>query len=333
MGNDELRGRDRKKMKGRDMPYIVRRGPGEKSAWSSVVRATQGNFEHISGWVRDFVRAHNSLVDDVEELRDAFEGRNLETDAIGGTGSGGGSSTGGGGGGGGGGAAGPAGPPGPPGPPGASVIGPPGIQGIQGVAGADGADGEAAAQGAQGVAGPPGMRGPAGPPGIMGPPGPTGAAGAAGSSSFNGTVLTLTGDATITDNSATQVTWNNEYVDSDSYHDNSTNPTRITVPSTGIYRVSFQLLFNADEATGFYQGRVRLNGTTYQYHTGRFEPESVLNPFGVYGHIILSLTAADYIEIEAFHDTAGNKTLLGGTLAGTVAATYFTSVCVEYLGT
>lgn len=43
------------------------------STWGTVVRAAQGNFDHLMSLIRDIVRGHNSLVDDVDDLREYVE--------------------------------------------------------------------------------------------------------------------------------------------------------------------------------------------------------------------------------------------------------------------
>jgi len=38
--------------------------------WGSLIRAGQGNFDHLMGGIRVLVNGHNALVDDVRELQD-----------------------------------------------------------------------------------------------------------------------------------------------------------------------------------------------------------------------------------------------------------------------
>ena len=52
--------------------------------------------------------------------------------------------------------------------------------------------------------------------------------------------LTLTGNQSIGDAAWVKVIWNSETHDADSMHDNSTNPTRITIQEDGIYLVNFK---------------------------------------------------------------------------------------------
>ncbi len=49
-------------------------------AWQSVVRAAQGNFDHLMGILRSYVKAHNSLVDDVGALEEFAE--NIAADQV-----------------------------------------------------------------------------------------------------------------------------------------------------------------------------------------------------------------------------------------------------------
>lgn len=53
----------------------VRRGvtAADTTAWSSVVRGVQGNFDHLQGWFRTLVQKFNALVDDLAELGDYVE--------------------------------------------------------------------------------------------------------------------------------------------------------------------------------------------------------------------------------------------------------------------
>jgi len=188
--------------------------------WSSLVRGTQGNFDHLMGLIRSIAHAHNSLVDDVRELQDVIHSNILDPTG-GGSGSGGGSSIGEPGATGAAGAAGGAGGMGPPGAAGEEgrdgAIGPPGPVGATGPAGADGADlgtvtiyglagedaepeeviyllpaapglgptGSTGADGAVGVPGPPGYTGEDGEEGLVGPPGIPGPPGTAVSNIYD----------------------------------------------------------------------------------------------------------------------------------------------------
>lgn len=57
-----------------ELPHQVKKGVRQTGAWASVVRASQGNFDHLMQVIRDVVTGHNSLVEDVSQIRDVIEG-------------------------------------------------------------------------------------------------------------------------------------------------------------------------------------------------------------------------------------------------------------------
>ncbi len=61
-----------RKLKPGGLPNQVESGP-----WSTIVKAVQGNFDHIQSVIRAFVEGHNTLADDVEDLQ-AFTEQGLE---------------------------------------------------------------------------------------------------------------------------------------------------------------------------------------------------------------------------------------------------------------
>lgn len=61
--------RDRKKLKPEGLPHQT----GVMGNLSSFIKAAQGNFDSLMGNIRSIVKGHNSLVDDVADLRDFAE--------------------------------------------------------------------------------------------------------------------------------------------------------------------------------------------------------------------------------------------------------------------
>jgi hypothetical protein len=130
----------------------------------SLIKAIQGNFDHLQGTVRELGEAHNATVDDVEDIVTYISSGS---------------------------AMGPEGPEGPPGPigfpgdegdPGFFIPGRDGTPGTPGAAGADGVLGRDGTPGMPGDDGEQGffVPGPAGPTGPEGPAGPAGADGGGG---------------------------------------------------------------------------------------------------------------------------------------------------------
>jgi hypothetical protein len=61
-------------------------------------------------------------------------------------------------------------------------------------------------------------------------------AAAASSAAFVGCRLKQTANQTISNNTNTAIQWNSEDYDTDAFHDNSTNNTRITIPSGKLFQ-------------------------------------------------------------------------------------------------
>jgi len=141
---------------------------------------------------------------------------------------------------------------------------------------------------------------------------------------FVGCRLTKSADQTISNNALTGISFNVETFDTVGFHDNSTNNTRITIPSgkTGKYAVVARFSWDT-------------TSTAYKYWRIRKNAATILS-FGLvdgtaleYVQIadILDLTAADYIEFECFQNSGGNVTLYSNAFEpGT------TVFGVQYLG-
>lgn len=99
------------------------------------------------------------------------------------------------------------------------------------------------------------------------------------------------------------VDWNAEEYDDASFHDNSTNPSRMTIPSgtTGLFRVTANL--EVDASGGELQMELRINGSRVNYTCPRFDVA------GNYLNLIsppIALSAGDYVEIWALTTSASN---------------------------
>lgn len=276
---------DRKKLEQGELPFQVGKGLRDRQSgkhgvsdsklgtWNTVVRAAQGNFDHLMETIRQVVRGHNSLVDDVSELQELIQG-NLDTAGVGGGGSGGGS-----------GAPGPAGSAGATGATGGSgAPGPPGSPGDDGADGALGPPGPVGAAGAQGVSGAdaigsqvnfPGQPGEEGEPGPIGPPGPPGPAGAAGGGTFAGARASRTNAQSFTTATEAAVSFDTEDIDTAGFVDIAGAPTKITIPAgeAGKYQFYGAARWGAN-ATGVRYIALKKNGTTYLSLTDDSAPAS-----------------------------------------------------------
>ena len=124
---------------------------------------------------------------------------------------------------------------------------------------------------------------------------------AGGAASFVGCRLTKSADQTISNATFTAISFNGEDFDTDGFHDNVTNNTRITIPSGkgGKYLFTVSGYF-ADNATG--------TRTTALYKNGSLIPKArcIWRREGLAISAVLSLVATDYIELFVYQDSGGN---------------------------
>lgn len=138
---------------------------------------------------------------------------------------------------------------------------------------------------------------------------------------FKGAKATLTG-AFATSSSEAAITWASEDFDTDAFHDNVTNNTRITIPA-GITKVI--LTCNIDTGTpasGVIQITIRKNGEAFPGRAGQSEIDAGA------GSELLSLSTGpidvvegDFFEVFAFSGVAG--------LVDATTGSHFTVMAVE----
>lgn len=109
----------------------------------------------------------------------------------------------------------------------------------------------------------------------------------------------------ISNSTHTALQFNAESFDSNTLHDNSTNNTRLTIPTgmTGKWMFAGGAEFAAN-ATGQRQITLKKNGTTFltqsiQVATSAFDQEVLVID-------VLSMTAADYMELHAYQTSGGS---------------------------
>jgi predicted flavoprotein YhiN len=140
------------------------------------------------------------------------------------------------------------------------------------------------------------------------------------SATFVGVRLTKSANQSISNSTTTAVTFDGETYDTDAFHDNSTNNTRITIPSgkDGYYLIYGAVSWGIN-ATGRREYKLLKNGVLFtEGGTGPTSGASVSNIFS----IVLNLAAADYIELGGFQTTGGafdvQSTASMGTTFGVV---------------
>ena len=113
---------------------------------------------------------------------------------------------------------------------------------------------------------------------------------------------------TIADNTATILTFDNEYFDTDGFHDNSVNNSRITIPAGlgGKYLITGLCYVDAVSATGTRILRIFKNGTGgTRLVNNHGIPTN--NAMYVQSQIVVSLVATDYVELQVLQTSGGNQ--------------------------
>ena len=128
---------------------------------------------------------------------------------------------------------------------------------------------------------------------------------------------------TIATATTTALIFNSETFDTNGFHDNTTNNTRITIPAgySGKYLIQGSTRYNPN-VTGRREITITLNGGG-SIATGEFTP-SASTFMSTPNFTIASLTAGDYVELKTYQDSGGNLATFGST-----DNTFFQ---VQYLG-
>jgi predicted flavoprotein YhiN len=142
----------------------------------------------------------------------------------------------------------------------------------------------------------------------------------ASGSTFTGVQVTKANSQTISNNTATALTFDLETFDTDSFHSTVTNTSRITIPSGkgGKYLVNTSILYQQSGSTGFRQLQIYKNGSLY---TMNITPATNACDNQVTKSIVMDLVATDYIELYARHTSGGNAAAAGDDT--TFAVTFF----------
>lgn len=130
---------------------------------------------------------------------------------------------------------------------------------------------------------------------------------------FNGTNrprVSLTSSATsVPNNSATALAFTSEDWDTDAFHSNVSNTTRITIPTStdGVYFVNGAVGFNTHVGTsGVMQLLIYKNGAS----TALINSTPIVSGVGMYLTVggLLSLVATDYLELVVLHGFGASDT-------------------------
>jgi hypothetical protein len=130
----------------------------------------------------------------------------------------------------------------------------------------------------------------------------------------------------ISNTTWTTLNFNSEVFDTDTFHDTSTNNSRITIPSgkNGKYLITAKWHFQGNASGSDRLGAFKKNGTAIGSYRGINGNASSV---GWGASVILDLVATDYIELEVYQDSGGNLNALGG-----FAAPEYNFLQVQFLG-
>ncbi len=139
-----------------------------------------------------------------------------------------------------------------------------------------------------------------------------------------GCLLSSTATQAITTSTATAVAWDSEIYDTDSFHDNVTNNTRITIPA-GVTKVKLTggIVWETN-ASGFRRVTMTKNGSSFDGRGHTFNTTSPnANMFQNVVSAELDVAENDYFELIAEHDRGSNLNVVNNT------ATWFSCVALE----
>lgn len=110
-------------------------------------------------------------------------------------------------------------------------------------------------------------------------------------------------DQTLTTATLTPIAFDSERFDTDSIHDNSTNNSRLTCKTAGVYVISGTVRF-ATNATGNRRLLIRLNGTTYIAEHTQAAVSGLQTTITI--ATVYLLAANDYVELVALQSSGGD---------------------------
>jgi hypothetical protein len=134
-----------------------------------------------------------------------------------------------------------------------------------------------------------------------------------GGGSLSGALVNATTNLSVVNNTLTIIDWNQEIFDTDGFHDNSTNPSRLTIPAD-VSRVQITAGNVWDSnATGRRECRILLDGALITAPRASFTalPPAGAN-FCVFSFVtaVIDVAEANYFEMQVLQDSTGNLDFL-----------------------
>ena len=131
-----------------------------------------------------------------------------------------------------------------------------------------------------------------------------------GGAALVGCSITATGTQSISSSTWTALTYNSESFDTDGFHDNTTNNTRITIPTGkgGKYQITSCCQWSSASGTGRRMLKIYVNGVASSTYFTETSPVSSTYPFNLFSGV-LTLSAGDYIETFVNQSSGGSDNM------------------------
>ena len=131
-------------------------------------------------------------------------------------------------------------------------------------------------------------------------------------------------DQSISNATETGISWNTELYDTNSFHDNSTNPTRMTIPTGygGKYLLTASIAYD-NNGVGQRVGYIHVNNTL-AFLSVIANLSATIDTYNTFSYV-MNLSAGDYVETRVYQDSGGSLNILGGVQ-------YYANVQLSYLG-
>ena len=148
--------------------------------------------------------------------------------------------------------------------------------------------------------------------------------GGVGGGAHAGALVTMTSNQSIANNSNTAIAWDNEAYDTDGFHDNAVNNSRLTVPG-GVTKVivSGQIRWDSS-AAGTREILLEKNGSgTYAGRPFEHMEAQTNRTMQSFVSPVLAVTGGDYFELIVWQDSGGARDVESH------AATWFSLQVIE----
>lgn len=141
----------------------------------------------------------------------------------------------------------------------------------------------------------------------------------AGGATLVGCQLTKSASQALSNATATAITFNGETWDTDGFHDNATNNTRITIPAGKAGKYNFSSRVDIEGMNGNVYVLIKKNGSVWEYPVVMNASGSTSFNTNFTFSFLIELTVADYIELFLYQASGSSKNCQIGTTFG---ATY-----------